>query len=258
MSYQDKKKFFDQVLTLYGRKPVLEALNDSSIHHYKLHLSKSNRPNALLDSIITTAKNNTVDIAYHDKLALSRISKNGQQDQGVCLDILCPEWDQLNSYLSSTDISDDLRLIALDQITNPQNVGMIIRSACAGTIDGIILPDKGCAKLDALVVKASSGTLFKAKILRCKQLLDALKSSQRKGFDVVTLSAQGRMNYFSPAKPKPTIYVLGNESEGVSEAIQSLSDYTLSIPMNRKVESLNVAMAATLIAFREPNSAIDN
>ncbi len=249
MSYQQKKRFFDQMLTIYGRKPVLEALEDSQLIPYKLHLASSNKAHSILENIESLAKKRQVEIAYHSRLELSRISKNSQQDQGVCIDIHCPSWQSVEEYLSQ---SPSGTLIALDNITNPQNVGMIIRSACAGQIDGIILPRKGCAKLDGLVIKASAGTLFKAKLLRCDHLEEALLSCQEKNFSIIGLAASAQQNYFSENTSQSKVYVLGNESEGISPKIDQLCDQHLSIPMNNGVESLNVAVTAALLAYRYP------
>ena len=162
-AYIKKKHFFKKVLTLYGRKPALEAMQNQGIKVFKLHLSKSNKPAKIIDEMIALAKKDNAEIIYHDKLALSRISKNAKQDQGVAVDLIMPQ------FLTLTDaINNRLhRLIALDRIQNPQNLGMIIRTVCASGIDGLIIPSKGSAKLDALVIKASAGTLFKTPIIIC-------------------------------------------------------------------------------------------
>ncbi|MEO0443790.1 MAG: RNA methyltransferase substrate-binding domain-containing protein, partial [Pseudomonadota bacterium] len=169
--YRQKKALFSQMLSVYGRKPVLEALSDHNINCFRLHLAQSNKSNQLITTIITLAQKRQIDIHYHDRQALSRISKNGKQDQGVCLDIYCPQHQDYNRFLQDHKAGDkSLRILALDRITNPQNLGMIIRSACAGNIDAIVIPEKGCAKLDSLVIKASAGTVFKAPLVRCQSL----------------------------------------------------------------------------------------
>jgi len=87
-NYLNKKAFFDKVLTIYGRNAVLEALEDRSLTIYKLHLSSSNRASKQLDKMEKLAKKRDIEIAYHNKQTLSRISKNSKQDQGVALDIV--------------------------------------------------------------------------------------------------------------------------------------------------------------------------
>lgn len=249
--YLEKKRFFSQLMTLYGRKPVLESLKNPSLNIYRLHLAQSNKQAGIINEIITLAKQHHIEIQYHDRQQLSRISKNGKQDQGVCIDILCPQHNHYHDFLRTADNTAQIRLLALDRITNPQNLGMIIRSACAGTIDGILLADKGNAKLDALVIKASAGTLFKAPLLHCTDLGEALNRCKDHGATVYGLSSHAKYSINDPLNDRFIIYVLGNETEGMSKDITAVCDRTISIPMRNQVESLNVAVTASLLAFKD-------
>ncbi len=255
--YQEKKRFFNQVITLYGRKPVLEILQDDSLAIYRLHLSESNKPQGIINDITTLAKQRNIDIHYHDKQALSRLSKNSKQDQGVCIDILCPQHQPFEDFLAEYQAANTIdkpkktiRLIALDRITNPQNMGMIIRSICAGNVDGLLIPEKGCARIDSLVVKASAGTLFKSPLLHCKQLAKALTLAQEQGAKVYGLSSHADKSIKDTDEDAFIIYVLGNETDGMSQEIGKICDNTIYIPMNNHVESLNVAVTASLLAFK--------
>ncbi|MGH1485427.1 MAG: TrmH family RNA methyltransferase [Cellvibrionaceae bacterium] len=254
--YLKKKALFQQLLTIYGRKPVLEALQTKSLPCFRLHLAESNKPAPIIKELKALAEQQNIEIVYHDRQALSRISKNSKQDQGVCLDIRCTSHQDYRAFLKShKDIkpghsTQTIRLLALDRITNPQNMGMIIRSACAGNIDGILIPEKGSAKLDALVIKASTGTLFKAPLLKCDSLDQALVSCKEAGAAIIALSGEAQLALADFKEPQFTVYVLGNETEGVSKTISSLCDTSVHIPMNNQVESLNVAVTASLLAFR--------
>lgn len=250
-AYQQKKQFFNQVVTLYGRKPVLEILNDKSLNIYRIHLADSNKTQGIIQEILTIAQQRSIDVLYHDRQALSRISKNSKQDQGVCIDVLCPQHKPYQDFLADLPQKKTLRLIALDRITNPQNLGMIIRSVCAGDIDGLLIPEKGCASIDSLVVKASAGTLFKAPLLHCKKLTDSLQTFQQQGAKVYGLSSHSAEPIHRKNDDDFIIYVLGNETEGMSPEIAKLCDRRIFIPMNNQVESLNVAVTASLLAFKE-------
>jgi 23S rRNA (guanosine2251-2'-O)-methyltransferase len=249
--YTQKKQFFNQVITLFGRKPVLEVLQDPKLTVYRVHFSDSNKPQGVINDIVAIAEKRDIEVLYHNKKALSRISKNAKQDQGVCIDILCPQHQSYKDFLASISPEKTIRLIALDRITNPQNLGMIIRSVCAGEIDGLLLPNKGCATIDSLVVKASAGTLFKAPLLHCQSLNDALLDSKEHGATVYGLSSHATQSISEKTTDKFIIYVLGNETEGMSKEVSALCDKSISIPMNNGVESLNVAITASLLAFKE-------
>ncbi len=242
-AYKDKKAFFEKIITLYGRNVLLEILQDETIEIHKIHMADSNKTDGAIKEILSLAKKRDLEVFYHKKAALSRISKNAKQDQGVAIDIIA------QSYQNAMEIQklESFKLIALDGIHNPQNLGMIIRSCAAGYVDGIILPKKSSAKISPLVVKASAGTLFKLPIYFCdslEEILPTLNETQ-----IYALSSHAKSTIYDLKESKKSIFVLGNESDGVSKEVESLCNDTLSIPMQRGVESLNVAVTASLIAF---------
>lgn len=242
--YLEKKRFFDSLITLYGRNVAVEVLRDESVQIHKLHLAKSNRIDETVEEIIDLADMRGVEIKYHTKEALSRISKNSAQDQGVAIDVVTKNY--RNASMIDSDFPGPFRLLALDGINNPQNLGMIVRSAAASRIDGIVLPKKNSTKLSPLVMKASAGTLFKIPIYYCDTLSEIL-SLKETAF--ITLSSHASDDIYSLKIPKRAIFVLGNESEGVSDEVMRASTQSVSIPMHRGVESLNVAVTAGIVSF---------
>ena len=244
--YLKKKAFFDKVLTIYGRNAVMEALEDEAVSIHKLHLSKSNKDAYILENMKAISSKRGIEVKYHDKQSLSRISKNSKQDQGVALDIVLEHFGNEEEFISN---NMSYRIVALDGVTNPQNLGMIIRSCAAGNVDAILLPTKGAAQISPLVIKASAGTLFKMPIIKTTNLKKTLASFKKEGADVYTLSSHVNSNYKEQNYSSKTIFVLGNESEGVSREVEALSTQSIAIPMQRGVESLNVAVTASLLAF---------
>ena len=242
--YKDKKAYFEKIITLYGRNVVIEVLQDSSVEVHKLHLASSNKTDGAIKTILALAKTRNIEITYHDKNSLSRISKNAKQDQGVAIDIVA------QTYKSAKEIKDmeSFRLIALDGIQNPQNLGMIIRSCAAGNVDGIILPKKSSAKISPLVIKASAGTLFKLPIYYCNSL-DEIFPDLDADTKIYSLSSHAKTSIYDVEHTEKSIFVLGNESDGVSSEVQKLCNDSINIPMQRGVESLNVAVTASLLAF---------
>ena len=241
--YLSKKRFFESLITLYGRNVALEVLRDETIKVHKLHLSTSNRVDETIRTLEELAHARAIPIAYHTKEALSRISKNSAQDQGVALDIHASTYRHLDTLES--DFAQGYHFVALDGIHNPQNLGMILRSIAASRMDGIILPKHNSAKLSPLVMKASAGTMFKLPIYYCDHLdqLTALRAER------IVLSSHASSTIEDFVTPKRAIFLLGNESEGVSEPLMRSAHHHLRIPMARGVESLNVAITAALISF---------
>jgi 23S rRNA (guanosine2251-2'-O)-methyltransferase len=249
-SYEKKKARFSKMLTVYGRKPALEVLQDDSVRCHALHLADNNREGGIIAQLTAEAERRGIPVKHHSRAELARISKNGKQDQGVAVDVHCPAFQDIDDYLAGEHSrAAASRLLALDGISNPANLGMIIRSAAAGTIDGIICSRRGNAALGPLVIKASAGTVYRAPLLRCESLTDALRECRERGMEVCILAADAPDSLFDYQPPGPVVYVLGNETEGVSAETEALADTRLAIPMRNGVESLNVAVTASLIAF---------
>ena len=204
-SYIDKKAKLSKILTIYGRNAVIEALMEPSIIPSKLHLSNSNKSAKVIDDMVLICNKRSVEIAYHDKLTLSRISKNAKQDQGVALDIYMDTFVNEDKFIAN-NIS--YRLLAIDGVSNPQNLGMIIRSAAAGNIDAIIIPSKGTSSVNPLVIKASVGTIFKIPIIISNDLTATLKKFKASNALLYTLSLDAKESYADVNYTDKSIFIL--------------------------------------------------
>lgn len=233
-----------QCLTIYGRKSCEEALLDNTLQVEKLHLADSNKPAGIIKNCIQLAEKRGIEVNYHGKRELSFISKNAKQDQGIALDIYSPKL----STLGELSPDKHQNILLLDNITNPQNIGMIIRSVAAGFIDALVIPEKGCAALGPLVIKASTGTIFKAPIIRCRTTEEALEVISPQ-YTVASLDLTANTEFYDYTFHEPSCLVLGNETNGVGNAVKKAANTALRIDMNNEVESLNVAVTAALIAF---------
>lgn len=266
--YLERKAYFDTLLTVYGRQTCLEVLRDKRLSIHKLHLADSNKSAKIIDDLLLAANEREIEIVYHSKKELSRISKNGRQDQGVALD-LKPEgfnsFDKIaDVYKTNSKIKRGQQtanekvssriLIAIDRITNPNNLGMLIRSVTAAPNAALLYDSKGCAPLDAMVIKASAGTLFRAPLFT-GPLLKQLAFCKDLGYPIIVLDSHAEqsineINHRAEGDSTGTIvYVLGNETNGVSQQVRALSNGSARIPMSNHVESLNVAIAGSLLAF---------
>ncbi len=140
-------------------------------------------------------------------------------------------------------------MLVLDGLTTPANVGMILRTATAAGLDGIVVPRRGVASIDPLVVKASAGVAFRAPILKAFTAGEAVAALKQRGFHVVGLDADGDDDLFTAHLPEPVAFVLGSETAGLSPDVADLVDTWVSIPMAAGVESLNVAAAGAVVCF---------
>jgi len=240
----------DTFITVYGRKPVLEVLADPDLDVEKVILATNARDRSA-DDILARAKERGVPVAREPATFVTRLSRNGRHDQGVVADVRAAGLTALDDAL------DQLRppstaaraMVVLDGVTNPANVGMVLRTATAAGVDGVVLPRRGTADLGPLVIKASAGVAFRAPILRTPTVEHALEALQTAGFTLLGLDAGAAQTVFEAPFSERCAFVLGNESDGVTAEARAWIHDWVSIPMSGGVESLNVASAATVVAF---------
>ena len=236
----------DTFITVYGRKPVLELLEMSSLNIDKVLIAKKSKGDIIKD-ILKLCQERAIVPQWVSPEEVSRISKNPKQDQGIAADVITKGMDNAMHYFEGPLSAEADAWLALDGVTTPGNVGMIIRSATALGA-GVILPLKGSSKINPLVVKASAGVVFKSRLLKCEKLVDALRVAKAMGYAIYGLAGEEGNNIYESKFQKHCIFVMGNETEGVDEGLRSLIDAWLTIPMAAGVESLNVACAATVVA----------
>jgi 23S rRNA (guanosine2251-2'-O)-methyltransferase len=236
-----------QRLTIYGRNPVLEALMNPGLTPQKLFVSHQAQGDKI-HQIIQCAHAIALPIEKLSSQALSRISKNTRQDQGVALDLYTPHIQPLHQALQNSPV--DHPIFLLDRIQTPANLGMMIRSLCAADVGGIILPKKGGATLNPLSIKASAGTAFKAPIWTCETSREALVLLQENlSWPIYALSSHADHDLYQHQWPQQSIWILGNESEGVQKELNAWVTQGVALSMSSHVESLNVAVSASLVAF---------
>ena len=237
----------DKYLTVFGRKPVIEALNDGALKFGELLVDRQlNRKN--LGHLLESAQNAGVKPVYCAAKKVHMRSKNTAQDQGVALDIETPQVEQLSDW---SRLNADGALFLPDGVNTPANLGMMIRSTSAAALSGLVLPLKGCPGLTPLVVKASAGTVFHTTILKSASSEDAVRTLKSNGWCIYGLDSRGNSDLFTMTMSPRSVWVFGNETNGLSPEVSQLVDHWVSIPMAAGVESLNVAMSATVVAFEQ-------
>ena len=176
------------------------------------------------------------------------LAGNGRHDQGVLADVVAPRMAPVAEFLSGLDADAPAAVLVLDRLTNPANVGMILRSATAAGLDGVLLARRGLPSIDPLVLKASAGVAFRAPVLRSATVEEGCEALADAGFAIYGLDAGGS-SLLTADLPARVALVLGNETDGLSDAVRAGVDGLLAIPMHGGVESLGVASAGAVAAF---------
>lgn len=234
-------------LTVYGRKPVLEAL-DAGLPVARVHLADGARGDVVAD-IVEAAKRRGVQVQRVSDRRVSAISGNSKQDQGVVADVTAPRMQSLMAFLEQrTGRHHATAVLVLDGIHNPANLGMILRSATAAGLDGVVVPDAGTADIGPLVIKASAGVAFRAPILRIDRAEYAAAQLADARFELVAVDSGGE-SLFEARLSDRVALVLGNETAGISPELVGYCTRTVSLPLANDVESLNVAVAASIVSY---------
>jgi 23S rRNA (guanosine2251-2'-O)-methyltransferase len=236
----------DKFVTVYGRKPVLEALDDPKLEVDKVVLADTARGHAAKE-IIDAANRRGVRVQRATPQRVKVLAGNGRHDQGVLADVVAPRMRPLAAALD--DGKPPRGVLVLDGITTPANVGMILRTATAAGMDGIVVPRRGVASVDPLVVKSSAGVAFRAPMLRCATAAEAAAQLRAAGYPLFALDANARESIYTADLPERAAFVLGSETSGISDDVRPHITGWLSIPMAAGVESLNVASAAAVLCF---------
>jgi 23S rRNA (guanosine2251-2'-O)-methyltransferase len=241
----------DTFITVYGRKPVLEALGDAGLAVDKVVLADDARGEPVR-AILAAARARGVPVQRASAHRVKVLAGNGRHDQGVLADVVAPRMQPVDDFVARLDArglgTDPAAVLVLDRVTNPANVGMVLRSATAAGLDGVLLPRRGVPAIDPLVVKASAGVAFRAPVLRAATAEEGCAVLRVAGFGVFGLDAGG-VSLLDAELPPRVALVLGNETDGLSPAVRQTCDRMLAIPMHGGVESLNVASAAAVAAF---------
>lgn len=237
-----------------GRKPVIEALHDQTLSFDKILISKSAH-GAEIDTIKGMAASRKATIEIVAEVKVTAVARSSRHHQGVVADVIAPAMQHLESFCEQRRRGKDwaCSVLVLDHVHNPANVGMILRSAAAAGLDGIVVPHKGTAEVGPVAVKASAGVAFRAPILRVDDTVEALAILEAHRFEILGLD-DGGTSLFDTALPERAAFIVGNESSGLSANARAACTSILSIPLENGVESLNAAVAASLVAYEVQRS----
>lgn len=139
--------------------------------------------------------------------------------------------------------------VILDEIKDPGNLGTIIRTSCAAFADAVILTDRSVDKFNPKVIRASAGTMWKIPVVYCEDKNELINKLKNNNFTLLSTAASAVDTHYSVSYKDNTALVFGTEGSGISEIFSKLCDKTIKIPINSKVESLNVASSVSIILF---------
>jgi 23S rRNA (guanosine2251-2'-O)-methyltransferase len=231
-----------------GRGPVLEALM-AGVPALNLEVAGGMDSDSRLRDILRLAAAAHLPIQEAHRIELER--RGPAKNQGVVLHIAPFAYTTLDALLTAAD--DAARppfIVALDSVTDPHNLGAVIRSAGAFGADGVIIPTRRAAGVNAGAWKASAGAAAWVPVARVNGLVRALKQCQDAGLMVVGLDGGGAMDVSQAlAEPDAVAVVVGSEGKGLSRLVRETCDITARIPIHQRTESLNASVAAGIACY---------
>ncbi|MGN9810539.1 23S rRNA (guanosine(2251)-2'-O)-methyltransferase RlmB [Micromonospora sp. BQ11] len=230
---------------LVGRNPVLESLR-AHVPATALYTAQGIDVDDRINEIIRTAADRGIANLEISRAELDRMT-GGVLHQGVGLQVPPFAYEPFEDLVSAALEQPAPLLVALDGVTDPRNLGAVIRSAAAFGAQGVFVPERRAAGITATAWRTSAGAAARVPVAQVTNLTRSLKACQDAGFVVVGLDADGDTDLYDlEAAVGPLVVVVGSEGRGLSRLVGETCDLTVSIPMISDVESLNASVAAAV------------
>ena len=230
-----------------GRNAVTEALRAGTPID-KIFIARG-ETDKTLGHIASTARAAGVVVVEADRRKLDYMSAT-KAHQGVIALAAVREYASVEDILSAArERGEAPLLVVCDEISDPHNLGAIIRTAeCAGA-HGVIIPKRRSVGLTAVVGKASAGALEYLPVARVSNLVSTIRDLQKAGVWVFGTAADGDTGLYTADLKGPAAIVIGNEGEGMSRLVSEACDFKVSIPMHGRISSLNASNAAAILLY---------
>ncbi|GLI02099.1 23S rRNA (guanosine(2251)-2'-O)-methyltransferase RlmB [Phytohabitans aurantiacus] len=230
---------------LVGRNPVVEALR-ARVPATALYVAHGIDIDDRVNELVRNAADRGIPILEVSRAELDRMT-GGVLHQGVGLQVPPFAYEPFEDLLAASTEHAAPLLVALDGVTDPRNLGAVIRSAAAFGAQGVFLPERRAAGITATAWRTSAGAAARLPVSQVTNLTRAIKACQQAGFIVVGLDADGETDVYDlEAAVGPLVIVVGSEGRGLSRLVGETCDLRASIPMASTVESLNASVAAAV------------
>ena len=247
-----KEKEFDRPEELSegmieGRNAVTEALRSGRTIN-KVFLADGDTDRAL-GRLAAMAKDAGAVVVRIDRRRLNEMSLTGAH-QGIIASVAVHGYATIDEILAAAEAKGEAPLIVLcDELSDPHNLGAILRTAeCAGA-HGVIIPKRRSVGLTAVVGKASAGAVEYIPVARVSNIAAAIRELKERGVWVFGTAADGALPLYSADLKGPAAIVIGNEGEGMSRIVAESCDFKVSIPMKGHISSLNASAAAAILLY---------
>lgn len=242
-----------------GRNPVIECLH-AKVPATTLYIAAGTRNDKRLSEAVSMCNTRNIPIIEVQRHEMDRMTGNGMH-QGIGLQIPPYKYAAVEDLIANA--AENPRpgmFVILDNITDPRNLGAVIRSVAAFGGDGVIIPERRSASVTAVAWRTSAGTAARLPVARATNITRTVKEFQKNGYQVVGLDTGGDHTLDTyEGGTDPVVIVIGSEGKGISRLVSETCDVLMSIPMTGWVESLNASVAAgsVLSEFARQRRAVE-
>jgi len=238
----------DKADKIFGINPVIEALK-SGRPIQRILIAEQRKQGHDVHLILRLAKETGIEVRMATRDALSREAPNAVH-QGVIALAAAREYATLDDILRiPADKKQTPLFLVLDGVEDPRNLGAILRTAEAGGVHGVIIPERRAAGLTDTVAKAAAGALEYVPVVKVVNIVNTLEELKKAGVWVTGAEAGGETAYWDSDFVHPTALVLGGEDKGIRRLVRERCDYIVSLPLMGRINSLNVSVAAGVLLY---------
>ena len=233
---------------LVGRNAVSEALRSGRTMD-KVFVASGDNTDHGLRRLMSQAKEAGAVISMVDRRKLDQMCNHGAH-QGIIAYAAAHEYATVEEILQRADDQGRVPLLVIcDELSDPHNLGAILRTAeCAGAC-GVIIPKRRSVGLTAVVAKTSAGAIEYMPVARVSNIVNTIRDLKQQGVWVCGTAADGATGLYEADLTGPTAIVIGSEGQGMSRLVAESCDYLVSIPMQGKISSLNASAAAAILLY---------
>ena len=231
---------------IVGKHPVIEALKNPQRKVLRLFLTEESKKNI---HRISPKRNliKDVKVFFKTKKELDKYCKNEQiLHQGYVAEVEKLEQINLKEFIKN---KNNITFACLDGVTDPRNIGSVIRSAASFNIDGVIVKERLFPENSKSMYKASSGSIEYTNIFKVANINSTLKFLREKNFWIYGFSSEGDEDFTKHDWKGNNVLLFGSEGHGLKEKTSKYIDYPVKIRINEKIESLNIANSASVVFF---------
>ena len=235
----------DMPETVAGRNPVVESLR-AKVPAMALYVALGNDNDERMTEAIATAGKAGISILEMSRAQMDKMT-GGIVHQGIALQVPPYSYEHPDDLLARALRSNAPLIVALDGVTDPRNLGAVVRSAAAFGAQGVLIPERRSAGMTAAAWRTSAGAAARMPVARCTNLARTLTAYKEAGLFTVGLAATGTVSLDDlEVATSPLVVVVGSEGEGLGRLVEQTCDLTVSIPMSEITESLNAGIAAAV------------